>query len=231
MAGCAVSFQDRDSQYQEPIQDLSQSQREEVYASLSQRGQFTKATILKNIHDSAALDIGGSEVVGFSHRGDDSIQPAENRLSAADTQLQKQEKDQPSALLVSLPPRKNLGKVIGEKGHRELGWSFLITGNYEGAAAAYRQAIRKNQDSAEAYLGLGSALKMQKDLPGAIDAYEQALQLKPDYTAALVHLGSIYAEGGSEHQDIQQAKRLLSRAMLQGDPFAKIALKDLKARE
>ncbi len=229
LVGCAANYENGRSYYDpDQLGELSQNEREEVYASLSHKGQFTEVAILKNLHDSS-FDVSGSGMDSVLPQQDkrDAI-PHEKNVQAVHTPPSHEEViPQDSPLLVHLPSGPSKIEGQDEQWHKDLGWSLLIEGNYEGAAAAYREALRQNQDSAEAYLGLGSSLRMQHHIPAAIEAYEHAIQLQPDYTAALVHLGSIYAEGGPEHQDIDRAKQMYARASEQGDPFAKIALKDL----
>ena len=119
---------------------------------------------------------------------------------------------------------------LGGKWHARLGWSLMVNGNHDGAVAAYREAIRQNDSLAEAYLGFGILLKMQGNVEEAVKAYKKALTLNPQYAAALVHLGYAYADGPNNPKNIEKAKRLFSRASKQGDPFAMIALIDLKTR-
>lgn len=200
--------------------------------SLAQEGLFTKAALLNSLHDSsytssAMKNVAIASATSPEAEPEEEInQEVENVLHVEPTQ-----DAQPSPLLVHLPPESSTETALDEKWHMKLGWSLLIDGNYAGAAAAYREAIRHDRDSAEAYLGLGSSLKMQNHIPAAIEAYQHVLRLQPDYTAALVHLGSIYADGDPEHQNIEQAKQLYARALQQGDPFAKMALKELKSRQ
>ena len=115
--------------------------------------------------------------------------------------------------------------------HTNVGWKLVLDGNYRGAEAAYRQALRKNGKSAKAYLGLGMALSLQGDRQKAITAYKKAVKLQPNYAAALVHLGYAYTEGDAEGQNIAKARTLFTQASKLGDPFALLALLDLQARK
>jgi len=115
--------------------------------------------------------------------------------------------------------------------HTDVGWTLVLDGNYRGAEAAYRQALRQNAKSATAYLGLGMALSLQGDRQRAISAYEKAVNLQPNYAAALVHLGYAYAEEETNGQNIAKARRLFQQASKLGDPFALLALLDLQGRE
>lgn len=180
-------------------------------ATLAQQGQFTKAAILRGLHDSSLFNVKESV--------------REIRMETQNLPVSK-----PSPLPVRLSPEPGPTSIHDEKWHRELGRSFFVRGNYEAAAAAYRQALRQNQDAAEAYVGLGSALRMQGQVSEAINAYEHALQVEPNSTAALVHLGYMYADAQTEHQNTEKAKDLFRRASQQGDPFAKIALQGLDSR-
>ena len=114
--------------------------------------------------------------------------------------------------------------------HTNVGWTLVLDGNYRGAEAAYRQALRQNAKSAKAYLGLGMALNLQGDRQKAITAYEKAVTLQPNYAAALVHLGYAYTEGNTKGQNIAKARTLFTQASELGDPFALLALLDLQGR-
>lgn len=115
--------------------------------------------------------------------------------------------------------------------HTNVGWKLVLDGNYRGAEAAYRQALRKNNKSAKAFLGLGMALSLQGDRQKAINAYEKAITIQPNYPAALVHLGYAYTEKSTKGQNIAKARELFKQASELGDPFAMLALLDLEARK
>lgn len=115
--------------------------------------------------------------------------------------------------------------------HARVGWMLVLDGNYRGAEAAYRQALRKNPKSAKANLGLGMALSLQGDRQGAMSAYEKAITIQPNYAAALVHLGYAYTKGDTKGQNIAKARTLFKQASELGDPFAMLALLDIQARK
>ncbi len=210
----------------------SNNHHDQTVASLTQQGHFTKAALLDSLQNSAYTSDTKREGVIAPTSSTESEPRIEDQQEIEKVlQLESTEEAHPSPLLVHLPPESSSETTLDEKWHIKLGWSLLIDGNYAGAAAAYREAIRHDRDSAEAYLGLGSSLKMQNHIPAAIEAYQHVLRLQPDYTAALVHLGSIYADGDPEHRNVAEAKQLYARASQQGDPFAKMALKELKARQ
>ncbi len=210
----------------------SNTQQVQTVASLAQQGHFTKAALLGSLQDSTyTSDTMREEVVVPASSTESESRIEDHQEIEKVLQIESTQEAQPSPLLVHLPLESSTETALDDKWHIKLGWSLLIDGNYSGAAAAYREAIRHDRDSAEAYLGLGSSLKMQNHIPAAIEAYQHVLRLQPDYTAALVHLGSIYADGDPEHRNVVEAKQLYARASQQGDPFAKMALQELKARE
>jgi tetratricopeptide (TPR) repeat protein len=61
----------------------------------------------------------------------------------------------------------------------DLGVARGDLGDHAGAARAYRQAVAKNPDYAEAAVNLGIALQESGDVDAAIDAYRTAYRLRP----------------------------------------------------
>lgn len=110
------------------------------------------------------------------------------------------------------------------------GWRSLLNGRPEDAIAAYQESLRIDPKSAEAYLGMGIALKSLGFIDHAKDAIQQALELNPHLSSALVHLGYLYADGHIGPSDPKAAHRLFRQASQLGDPFARIALLDLQSR-
>lgn len=111
-----------------------------------------------------------------------------------------------------------------------LGWRSLLNGRPEDAIAAYQKSLKTHPKSADAYLGMGIALKSLGFIDHAKDAIQQALELNPHLSSALVHLGYLYADGHIGHSDPKTARRLFTQASQLGDPFASIALLDLQSR-
>jgi len=64
--------------------------------------------------------------------------------------------------------------------------------DWAAAAAAFRNAVALNPRYAEAWNGLGYALRNQGMYPDSIKAYDQALRLRPDFPEALEYLGEAY---------------------------------------
>lgn len=136
----------------------------------------------------------------------------------------------PSSPKKRLTPTDTGKKTHMPKPHTKLGWRFLLHGQPQAAMAAYRQALRNNPQSAQAYLGLGIALKRLGKIEIAKKALVEAVKLNPRSPSALVHLGYLYAEGHSSQSDLSKARRLFQQASQLGDPFASIALLDMKSR-
>jgi len=120
-------------------------------------------------------------------------------------------------------------KIPSAKPHTNLGWKFLLNGQTQAAMAAYRQALRQNPQSAHAYLGLGISLKSLGEVELAKKAFGKAIDLNPRLPSALVHLGYLHAEGHFGTPDHATARQLFKEAAKLGDPFAAIALLDLRA--
>ena len=116
------------------------------------------------------------------------------------------------------------------KPHTKLGWRFLLNEQPQAAMAAYRQALRQNPKSASAYLGLGISLKSLGKVGLAKKALLKAVNLDPRLPPALVHLGYLYAEGHFGQANLKIARQLFQEASQLGDPFASIALLDMKSR-
>ena len=109
-----------------------------------------------------------------------------------------------------------------------MGWRSLLNGQPANAMTAYQEAIRNHPNSADAYVGLGMALKSLGHMKHAKEAIQQALELNPQLSSALVVLGYLYADGHVGLSDQDAARRLFKQASQLGDPFASIALLDLQ---
>jgi len=79
--------------------------------------------------------------------------------------------------------------------------------DWRGAETAYRDALRAKPTLAEAWNGLGFALRNQEKYDEAVRAYGEALRLRPDYPEAMEYLGEAYVKMGR----LADARRLLDR--------------------
>jgi len=63
-------------------------------------------------------------------------------------------------------------------------------GDYQGATAAYTQAIVLNPNYAEAYTGRGNARYRLGDPKGAVADYNEALRINPNFAEAYTYRGN-----------------------------------------
>jgi tetratricopeptide (TPR) repeat protein len=68
--------------------------------------------------------------------------------------------------------------------------------DWPAAERAYREALSLDPAMAEAWNGLGFALRNQRKYPESINAYEEALKRRPQYAQALEYLGEAYVQMG-----------------------------------
>lgn len=87
------------------------------------------------------------------------------------------------------------------------GQAYTEKRDWARAEAAYREAIELKPDLAQAWNGLGHALKNQARFEEAFRAYEEALRLRPNDPLALQYLGEAYVLLGR----LDDARALLER--------------------
>jgi len=75
------------------------------------------------------------------------------------------------------------------------------------AAAAFAKAVELKPTYAEAWNGLGYALRNQGKYAESLKAYTEALRLRPNYPEALEYLGEAYVKMGR----LDDARRVLDR--------------------
>ena len=158
------------------------------------------------------------------HNDDSSQQSA---LSAPPPTGRTTTKISSSQSLSPAPPLTQ--KLVTPRPTTKKAWKFLLNGQFQAAAAAYRQAIKDNPQSAHAYVGLGISLKNLGKMEIAKKAFLKAVALEPQLPSALVHLGYLYAQGHFGPASAKNARNLFRRASQLGDPFADIALLDLQS--
>jgi Flp pilus assembly protein TadD len=73
------------------------------------------------------------------------------------------------------------------------------------AAVAFAKAVELQPSYAEAWNGLGYALRNQGKYAESLKAYHEALRLRPDYPEALEYLGEAYVKMGR----LDDARRVL----------------------
>lgn len=82
--------------------------------------------------------------------------------------------------------------------HRELGITFLMFHDWEGARIEMLEAVRREPENVDAHSGLAYALEKLGDLDGALKQYKICTQMDPHDTSYRDHyvqvLGQLYAE-------------------------------------
>ena len=88
--------------------------------------------------------------------------------------------------------------------HLAFGNSRWPVGDWDGAIAQYREAIRLRPDYAEAHESLGNALSCKNDWDGEIREEREAIRLKPDYAEAHEALGVALSRKGDWDGEISE---------------------------
>ena len=101
----------------------------------------------------------------------------------------------------------------------------LQSGEWERAAAFFRQAVRENQADHRAWTLLGYSLRHLGRLRESLAAYDEALRLNPSYAEALEYRGISHAALGN----LDLARRDLERLARLGSPLAEDLAKAIAA--
>ena len=101
----------------------------------------------------------------------------------------------------------------------------LQSGEWERAAAFFRQAVRENQADHRAWTLLGYSLRHLGRLRESLAAYDEALRLNPSYAEALEYRGIAHAALGN----LGFARRDLERLARLGSPLAEDLAKAIEA--
>lgn len=79
--------------------------------------------------------------------------------------------------------------------HNNLGLLYHEAGDFQGAEAQFREALRKAPQSAALYTNLGNALKGQQRFTEAAQALKRVAELEPKNADAYFNLGILYLDG------------------------------------
>ena len=90
-------------------------------------------------------------------------------------------------------------------------------GDYQGAIAAYTQAILLSPNYAEAYNGRGNARYRLGDYKAAVADFNEALRINPNYAKAYNSRGNVRAELGDKQGAIQDFQKAADLFQNQGD--------------
>jgi tetratricopeptide (TPR) repeat protein len=93
--------------------------------------------------------------------------------------------------------------------HFSLGYALAHKGDWDGAIAEYREAVRLNPKNDNAHADLGMALGNKGDWDGAIAEYREALRLNPNNDGAHVNLGRELGNKGDWDGEIQEERQAL----------------------
>lgn len=117
-------------------------------------------------------------------------------------------------LLVAAPARSDMTPTPPPSGlpgaaeqHYVAGVTSSRAREWSAAAAAFTRAVQLKPTYAEAWNGLGFALRNQGKYADSLQAYREALRLRPDYPDALEYLGEAYVKMGR----LDDARRVLKR--------------------
>lgn len=97
------------------------------------------------------------------------------------------------------------------EGHHTRGRALAAAGDFVGAIAAFREALRLQPDLVHARLSLGSALYLIGDIESAAEAYRAVIRLQPDLAPAHVNLATtlmVKHEWADAREELQVALSL-----------------------
>ncbi len=112
-----------------------------------------------------------------------------------------------AADMTPAPPRSRMPPAPSAEQEYARGVAATKAKEWSVAAAAFTKAVEMKAAYAEAWNGLGYALRNQGKYPESIKAYDEALRLRPNYPEALEYLGEAYVKLGR----LDDARRVLER--------------------
>jgi tetratricopeptide (TPR) repeat protein len=112
-----------------------------------------------------------------------------------------------AADMTPAPPRSRMPPAPSAEEEYRRGVAATRAREWSVAAAAFGKAVEMKPGYAEAWNGLGYALRSQGKYPESLRAYDEALRLRPDYPEALEYLGEAYVRMGR----LDDARRVLER--------------------
>jgi tetratricopeptide (TPR) repeat protein len=92
----------------------------------------------------------------------------------------------------------------------DAGNAYLAMGRMEDAIGAFRKAIARRPDFADAHFNLGNALSQHGRLDEAVDSFHRALALKPDAAPIHVNLGVTLQRRGDHAEALTALRRALA---------------------
>ena len=95
------------------------------------------------------------------------------------------------------PPYSQLGTV-----YRELGRAYIKAGRLDDSIEAWKQAIARDPDNEDGYLGLGSTHSQKRQFNEAIEVYKQAILSHPSFARVHYNLGGALSAMGKPTEAI-----------------------------
>ena len=112
-----------------------------------------------------------------------------------------------AADLTPAPPRTQMPPAPSAEEEYRRGVAATRAKAWSVAGAAFGRAVEMRPSYAEAWNGLGYALRQQGKYPESLRAYDEALRLRPEYPEALEYLGEAYVKMGR----LDDARRVVDR--------------------
>ncbi len=112
-----------------------------------------------------------------------------------------------AADMTPAPPRTQMPPAPSAEEEYRRGVAATRAKEWSVAGAAFGRAVEMRPSYAEAWNGLGYALRQQGKYPESLRAYDEALRLRPEYPEALEYLGEAYVKMGR----LDDARRVVDR--------------------
>jgi tetratricopeptide (TPR) repeat protein len=151
---------------------------------------------------------------------------AETRINQGDQSFEAKEYDQAVKNYTAAIEAKPEATVYQKRAK-----AYAAEGKHQEAINDFHQVLDRDQNSAEAWTGLGISSTETKDYSVAEAAFRKALQLDPNYAEAYYWRARMSQAQGEKENAIADFKRFAEKS---SDPklkeAAQLALKELEAR-
>lgn len=89
------------------------------------------------------------------------------------------------------------------------GRKFYLDGDYLQAVDAFKEEIKKNPTSAEAYFNLALAYGKLGKHDNEVSSYEEAIKLSPNRPESYFNLGNAYIDKGDKHKAVMALRQAI----------------------